>query len=248
MEVVVPSDSFLAGESLADATFRQQFDATVLAVRTRGKLVKSGLDALSIQAGDTLLVQAPPESVDRLAATGEFIVAHEVPDPDYRSRKATLAVAIVGGVVLLPALGLLDIVASALAGVVAMAVTGVLRPAELSDSVDWQVVFLLAGVIPLGRAVEGTGAAALIGSLVASSSDVLPVLGVLWLFYVVTGVVTSVISNNASVVLMLPVAVETAQTVGAEPFSFVLAVTFAASTAFLSPVGYQTNLFVYGPG
>lgn len=248
VEVVVPSSSFLVGESLASATFRQRYDATVLAVRSRGTLVRDRMEDVTVQVGDTLLVQAPTSSIDRLAAAREFIVAHQVENPDYRRQKAPLAVAIILGVVALPALGLLDIVVSALGGVVAMVLTGVLRPAELYESVDWQVIFLLAGVIPLGIALEQSGAAALIGRLVAQSATVLPAIGVLWVFYLATALVTAVISNNASVVLMLPVAVSAARAVGADPFSFVLAVTFAASTAFVSPVGYQTNLFVYGPG
>jgi di/tricarboxylate transporter len=248
VEVVVPAGSFLVGESLASATFRQRYDATVLAFRSRGTLVRDRMEDVTVQVGDTLLVQGPASSVERLAATREFIVAHEVDDPDYRREKAPLAVAVILGVVALPALGLLDIVASALGGVVAMVLTGVLRPGELYDSVNWQVIFLLAGVIPLGLALEQSGAAALIGELVAQSATVLPPLGVLWVFYLATALVTAVVSNNASVVLMLPVAVSAAREVGADPFAFVLAVTFAASTAFISPVGYQTNLFVYGPG
>ena len=248
VDVVVPSGSFLVGESLASATFRQRFDATVLAFRSRGTLVRDRMEDVEVQVGDTLLVQGPASSIDRLAATREFIVAHEVDNPDYRREKAPVAVATILGVVGLPALGLLDIVASALAGVVVMVLTGVLRPQELYETVDWQVVFLLAGVIPLGIALEQSGAAALIGSLVAETATVLPPLGVLWVFYVTTALVTAVISNNASVVLMLPVAIAAARDVGADPFAFVLAVTFAASTAFISPVGYQTNLFVYGPG
>lgn len=129
-----------------------------------------------------------------------------------------------------------------------MVSTGVLHPSEVYDSVDWDVIFLLAGVIPLGIALEQTGAAQLLGEAMAATATVLPALGVLWVFYLFTGVITSVISNNASVVLLIPVAVEAAVELGANPFAFVLAVTFAASTAFMTPVGYQTNLFVYGPG
>jgi di/tricarboxylate transporter len=248
VEVVVPSGSFLVGESLASATFRQRFDATVLAFRSRGTLVRDRMEDVDVQVGDTLLVQGPPSSIDRLAATREFIVAHEVGNPDYRREKAPLAIATILGVVILPALGLLDIVVSALGGVVVMVVTGVLRPPELYESVNWEVIFLLAGVIPLGIALEQSGAAALIGSLVAETATILPPIGVLWVFYLTTALVTAVVSNNASVVLMLPVAVAAAEDVGADPFAFVLAVTFAASTAFISPIGYQTNLFVYGPG
>jgi di/tricarboxylate transporter len=198
--------------------------------------------------GDTLLVQGMPDSVERLAANRDFIVAHEVDNPDYRTERAPIAVAIIAGVVALPALGLTHIVISALGGIVAMVLTGVLHPGELYDAVDWNVIFLLAGVIPLGVALERTGGAAVIGALVAGTAEVLPAIGVLWVFYLVTALVTTLVSNNASVVLMLPVAVSAARDLGANPFAFVLAVTFAASTAFVSPIGYQTNLFVYGPG
>ncbi|MFB6156493.1 MAG: SLC13 family permease [Haloferacaceae archaeon] len=248
VEVVVPSGSFLVGESLESTTFRQRYDATVLAFRSRGELVRKRIEDVRIQVGDTLLVQGTPGSIERLANNRDFIVAHEVTDPDYRTERAPLAVAIVAGVVALPALGLVDIVISALGGVVAMVATGVLRPNELYDSVDWNVIVLLAGVIPLGVALERTGGAAVIGALIAGTAEFLPPLGVLWVFYLVTALVTTLVSNNASVVLMLPVAVSAARDVGADPFAFVLAVTFAASTAFVSPIGYQTNLFVYGPG
>jgi di/tricarboxylate transporter len=137
---------------------------------------------------------------------------------------------------------------SALAGVVAMVLLGVLKPTELYESVDWNVIFLLAGVIPLGMALERTGGADLLAHLVLqASADLSPIL-VVGVFYILTSIITQLVSNNASVVLMIPIAVDAAQIMGAEPFSFVMSVTFAASTALLTPLGYQTNLMVYGPG
>ncbi|WP_435551348.1 SLC13 family permease [Natrinema sp. CGMCC1.2065] len=271
VEVVVPRGSFLVGESLETSTFRQRYDATVLAFRSRGETVRSDMDERRIRVGDTLLVQAAPDSIDRLSQNDDFIVAHEPDEPDYRTEKIPHAAAIMAGVVgfvavpwgavgtaLAGVTGVaalesmsalsLPIMVTALAGVVAMVASGVLKPTEIYDAVEWDVIFLLAGIIPLGIALEQTGGADLLGSLVASTGAYLPALGVLWVFYLATGLITGVISNNASVVLMLPVAVETASQIGANPFAFVLAVTFAASTAFLTPVGYQTNLFVYGPG
>ncbi len=248
VEVVIPSGSFLVGETLASSTFRQRYTANVLAFRSRGDVVRDRFEDIRIRVGDTLLVQAPPDSLTRLVQNEDFIVAHEFDDVDYRTEKVPFAIAIVAGVIALPALNVLPIVASALAGVVAMILTGVLRPNELYRSVEWNVIFLLAGVIPLGLALQQTGAAELLGNLVASTGTFLPAIGVLWVFYVATGLLTSVISNNASVVLMIPVAASAAQSIGANAFAFVLAVTFAASTAFMTPVGYQTNLFVYGPG
>jgi di/tricarboxylate transporter len=193
-------------------------------------------------------VQATSETVGRLDLNRDFIVAQEVERTDFRKSKVPVALGIVAAVVGLAALDILPIVVSALAGALAMVVTGCLKPTEVYDAVQWDVVFLLAGVIPLGIALETTGAADLLADAVVRSAEFLPLLGVLGLFYLVTALLTNVISNNASVVLMIPVAVEAATQLDANAFAFVLAVTFAASTAFMTPVGYQTNLFVYGPG
>jgi di/tricarboxylate transporter len=248
VEVVVAPGSSLVGESLVTSRFRQRFDATVLALRRGGELVRKRLDNVQLRVGDTLLVQASADSIELLDRNRNFIVAQEVERHDFRESKIPVAVGIVAVVVALAALDFVPIVVSALAGSVAMVATGCLRPTEIYDAVQWDVVFLLAGVIPLGIAMERTGAAALLAEGVVASATLLPLVGVLALFYVVTALLTNVISNNASVVLMIPVAVEAATTLGANAFSFVLAVTFAASTAFMTPVGYQTNLFVYGPG
>ncbi|WP_266082436.1 SLC13 family permease [Haladaptatus caseinilyticus] len=264
VEIVIQSGSSLLGETIATSAFRERYDASVLAFRSGGKTIRSRLNDLPLRVGDTLLVQAPNDSIDRLSRNPEFIVAHESESPDYRTEKIPWALGIIIAVVGLVGMpwstlanvtdvemfaGVeFNIVQTALAGVVLMVVTDVIKPGEIYEGVDWSVIFLLAGVIPLGVALEQTGAANLLGSLVAATADFLPLIGVLWVFYIATGLITSIISNNASVVLMIPVAVEAATDIGANPFAFVLAVTFAASTAFITPVGYQTNLFVYGPG
>jgi di/tricarboxylate transporter len=248
VEVVVAPGSSLVGESLASTRFRQRYDATVLALRRGGELIRRRMDNIPLRVGDTLLVQATVDSIERLDTNRNFIVAQEIERHDYRREKVPVAVGIVGLVVALAALDVVPIVVSALAGALAMVLTGCLRSTELYDAIQWDVVFLLAGVIPLGIAMESSGAAALLADGVVMTAEFLPLLAVLGVFYFVTALLTNVISNNASVVLMIPVAIEAASSLGAAVFSFVLAVTFAASTAFMTPVGYQTNLFVYGPG
>ena len=248
VEVVIPRGSPLEGDTLSSSTFEKRYDVTVLAIRSRGETVRERLSKARIHPGDTLLVEASSGAIDRLAQNPGYIVAHEPGEPSYRTSKIPHAAVIVFGVVLLASLGIFPILLSALAGVVAMVVAGVLKPHEVYDSVSWDVIFLLAGVIPLGMALEQTGGAKLIGEAIAASAGVLPSVAVLWLLYIITGLITGMISNNASVVLLIPVAVNAAAKLGVNPFAFVLAVTFAASTAFLTPVGYQTNLFVYGPG
>ncbi|WP_440772267.1 SLC13 family permease [Natronorubrum sp. DTA28] len=247
-ELIVSLDSRLVGERLEPESFREEFGAAVLGLRRHGTLVGERLVGRRLDVGDTLLVQAPPDALDRLSRRNDVIVAREPPRPEYRADKAPIAVAIMLGVVAVAALEIYPILVSALAGVVAMVVTGVLDSNELYDAVEWDIIFLLAGVIPLGIALEQSGGAAYIAFLVVQSAGFLPTLVVLWLFYIVTGLITEVISNNASVVLMIPVAAAAAAGIGANPLAFVFAVMFAASTAFLGPIGYQTNLFVYGPG
>jgi di/tricarboxylate transporter len=248
VEVVIAPGSFLVGESLASTNFRQRYDATVLAIRRGGELVRTRMDRMQLRVGDTLLVQATNDSVDRLNNNRNFIVAQEVHRPDFRESKIPVAVALILGVVGVAALTPIPIVVAALTGALGMVLTGCLKPTEVYDSVQWDVIFLLAGVIPLGIAMEATGGADLLAALVVMSSAALPAVGVLALLYVVTATLTNIVSNNAAVVLMIPVAADAAIQLGASIFAFILAVTFAASTAFMTPVGYQTNLFVYGPG
>jgi di/tricarboxylate transporter len=248
VEVVISPGSSLVGESLASASFRQRYDATVLALRRGGEVMRQRMDNVQLRVGDTLLVQATTDSIERLDANRDFIVAQEIERHDFRESKIPVALGIVAGVVALAALDIVPIVVAALAGSLGMVVTRCLRPTEVYDAVQWDVIFLLAGVIPLGIAMEATGAADLLADAVVETSTIMPMLAVLGVFYLVTALLTNVISNNASVVLMVPVAVEAAQRLDASAFSFILAVTFAASTAFMTPVGYQTNLFVYGPG
>ena len=248
VELVVAPGSALVGETLATSNFRQRYDGTVLALRRGRELVRQRLDRVRLKVGDTLLVQATGETIDRLDINRDFIVAQEVERHDYRSSKIPVAIGIVAAVVGVAALTEIHIVVSALAGALAMVLTGCLRPTELYDAVQWDVIFLLAGVIPLGIALQATGGADLLADLFVLAAPGLPPVVALGLMYVVTAVLTNVISNNASVVLMIPVAIETARQLNANAFAFVLAVTFAASTAFMTPVGYQTNLLVYGPG
>ena len=248
VEVVIAPDSGLVGETLESLHFRQRYDASVLALRRGGEIIHARMDERRLRGGDTLLVQASEETVSRLAIDREFVVAGEFDLPQYREEKLPIALGIVAAVVAIAGLGIASIALSALAGVVAMVVTRCLHPGEVYDAVDWNVIVLLAGLLPLGLAMEQTGAAAfLAGHVVQSAGGLTPIL-LLGVFYLLTAGLTNVVSNNASVVLLIPVAVDVAVATGANPFAFAIAVTFAASTAFMTPMGYQTNLMVYGPG
>jgi di/tricarboxylate transporter len=248
VEIVVTTGSDLVGETIESAGLQDFYRAAVLAIRRGAETAHERLTDYTLRPGDVLLIESKAETVDRLANDPNVLVAGELDLQRFRSSKMPVAVATVLGVVGLAAFGVLPVMVSALGGVVVMIATGVVKAAEAYEAVQWDVIFLLAGVIPLGKALSATGGADLLGHVIVSSADVLPAVLVLGLFYLLTALMTNLISNQASVVLLLPVAVDAAARLGVNPFAFVLAVTFAASTAFMSPVGYQTNLFVYGPG
>ena len=257
VEVRLPETSSLVGERVGDVDFRRAFGVTVLGVRRGETTVVSEFSDVALGAGDTLLLRAAGAHVDAIreapdlsvtAVATEGFLDRTAATETYREDKQWLAVATVAGVVVAAALGVVSIGIGALAGVVALIVGGVLEPDEAYDAVSWDVIFLLAGMIPLGIALERSGGAAVIADLVVAAAGAMPPVGVVALFYLVTAVVTNLVSNNATVVLLLPVAVDVATQLGATVFSFVLTVTFAASTSFLSPAGYQTNLMVYRPG
>ncbi len=256
VEVVLPEGSRLAGETVREANLAAYHNAIVLAMRKGGEILREGLREREMHVGDTLLIQVRERDLRYLVENGDVVVTHGVgidtppssSKPEPLSAKTPLALAIVAGVVLAAAMDVVPIVIAALAGVALMFATNVVSPSDAYGAVSWNVIFLLAGVIPLGTALTQTGGSAFIAGLIVDASAVLPTLALLGLFYVLTGLLANVITPVATVVLIAPVAVDTATKIGADPFSFLLAVLFAASTAFMTPVGYQTNLMVYGPG
>ena len=257
-KAVVPDDSRYVGETVAETGLSEYHRTAVLAIRRGDELIRRDLADRTLRAGDLLLVRTTPASIRYFTDTGVLVVADETAYDRFAeadvaeiaplSPKTPTMVAIMAGVIGVAALDLLPIVIAALAGVFTMVVTGCLRSADAYDAVSWNVIFLLAGVIPLGLAMEATGGAAALSELLVAAGAVLPLLAVLLLFYIVTGLLANVITPVATVVLMIPVAVEAAGRLGANEFTFLLAVMFAGATSFMTPVGYQTNLMVYGPG
>ncbi len=257
-KAVVPEESPFVGETLAETRLQEFHRTTVLAIRREGELIRTGFDEVRLEAGDLILVQTAPDTIEYFTETGDLIVIDEdafdrllkdgIDEIAPLSPKTPIAVAIMAGVVGAAALNLLSIVVAALGGVFLMIVTGCLSSSDAYDAVSWNIIFLLAGVIPLGLAMEQTGGAALIAEGLVAAADLLPLLAVLLLFYIVTGLLANVITPVATVVLMIPVAVDAAIRLDANGFAFLLAVMFASATSFMTPVGYQTNLMVYGPG
>jgi len=247
-EVLILSNSRLIGTTLKDIRFRQRYNVTVIAIRRGAELLKGRLGKIPLRFGDLLLVQGPKQSFIGLQTTRELLVLEQRDAENLRQQKAPIALGITLAVILLAAFNLVPILVSALAGVVLMVLTGCLKPGEIYGAVRWDVIFLLAGLIPLGIAMEESGATQWLASGLLAVGGHLSGYWILTFFFVVTTLLTSILSNNASVVLMIPIAVEVAKTLELNPLAFMFAVTFAASNSFLTPIGYQTNTMVYSPG
>jgi len=245
VKVMLKSVHVFHDRSLDEIDFWKRFSVAVVGINDR-KIQVQRLGSMKIGVGEILLVQASSANLRRLKNSPDFLFLEEI-EEEFQPEKMWTALAIVTAVVLAATLGM-PIVISALIGVMAMVFTRCLEFNEMYEAVNWEIIFLLAGIIPLGIAMQKSGAAALIAGSIVGVSDGLSPFVLLLIFYLVTTVMTEIISNNAAVVLLVPIALSVAGELHLNSFPFVLAVMFAASTSFLTPVGYQTNTMVYGSG
>jgi di/tricarboxylate transporter len=247
-EVLILSNSRLIGTTLKDLGFRQRYNLTVLALRRGEELIRERLGRVPLKFGDLLLVQGDKQSILGLQTTRELLVMEQKQPEELRRNKAWLAVGIILAVILVAAFDWLPILVSALLGVILMVITGVLKPGEVYGAVRWDVIFLLAGLIPLGTAMENSGATEWLAKNLLVLGGTFSGYWMLLFFYIMTSLLTEILSNNATVVLVLPIAAQVAKSLSLNPYAFMFAVTFAASNSFMTPIGYQTNTMVYSPG
>jgi di/tricarboxylate transporter len=247
-EVLILSNSRLIGSTLKDLRFRQRYNGTVLAIRRGEELIRERLGQVPLKFGDLLLIQAPKESFIGLQNSRELLVLEEKNVESLRTNKAYIALAIVVGVIVISAFDILPILTASLVGVILMIITKCLKPGEIYGAVRWDIIFLLAGLIPLGTAMDNSGTNEWLANKLLFLGDHLSGYWILFLIYFATSLLTELLSNNATVVLMIPVAVKVAENLGIDPLSIIYIVTFAASNSYIAPIGYQTNTMVYAPG
>ncbi len=247
-EVIVQPNSPLEGRTLKGINFRATYGATVLAIRHRGEDIVEKIGLVPLREGDELLVLMPRRNLDRLRREPGLVLMGEVEVPEVDARKAAIAVAIIAAVVGIAAAGLYPIVVTAVAGSVVMVVTGCLPVRRVYESIDWKVIFLLAGVIPLGTALESSGAATQVVDFTMGLLEGAGPRAILGGFSLLTLILTGLMSNNATAALMVPLALGVAGALDVDERPFLVAIMFSASAAFWTPFGYQTNLLVYAPG
>jgi di/tricarboxylate transporter len=247
-EVVVAPNSRLIGKTIKSSYFRNIFHATALAVRHRGQLYNMGFADMPLNAGDAILVETRREHYDALKNNKNFVIVSDIETPQYRKNKIISAVAVIAGVIATAALGIMPIMVGAIIGAIAMVIIGCITLEEAYDAIDWKVIFLLGGIISLGVALEKTGTAMyLSGKMIQFLGGFGPV-AIVAALYLLTSMLTETMSNNATAVLLAPIAIAAAEAMGVNPTPFLMAIAFAASASFMTPVGYQTNTMIYGVG
>ena len=247
-EALLPSGSTLAGASLRELRFRQRHNATVLALRRGQQTVQERLGQAVLRAGDVLLLQAPLDSIRGLQASNDLLILDQFEDDLPFLIRKPIAIAIAIGMVLLPSLTNIPLVGSVLLALIAMVAFGCLRPAEIQRSIRLDIILLLGSLSSFSVAMQVTGLADLIAINLDFVLSGMPLYFALIVIFVATVILTQFISNAASVALILPVAIQFSSVLGISPNALIMLVLFGASQSFLTPMGYQTNLMVYGPG
>jgi len=252
VECLLTEKSDLVGHSLMNSNFRRRFGTFILAIRREGTIFRKKIAHIVLQAFDTFLVYGPLNKVNELSKGGDFIVLGKVEAELRKQRFWWMSIVVVLAAIGLAAAGIMPIVKGAMIGVVLLLALKVLTPQEGYQSIHWQVIILIAALIPVGIVVQSSGTAEWIGGFISSAVRMVPVEWqphvLLALIYLITMILTEVSSNAATAIIMTPIALAVTQQMGLEPRAFIFAVAFAASASFITPVGYQTNLMVYGPG
>lgn len=248
VEAMVAPNGRLVGHTLAELDFQRMHLASVLAIHRRGEVLRARLNTVRLAVGDLLLMAVPADELVRLRDDPSLVVVREKEQARVSWRQAGLSLAVIAAVVLFAAQGWLPIMASALLGCIALVLLRCLTPEDAYNAIDWRVIMLLAGAVPLGIAIQQSGLAAYIVEQAVSAFGQHGPLAMLAAIYLLTMVLTEFMSNTAAAVLLAPMALTTATTMGIDAKPFIIAVMFAASTSFATPVGYQTNTMVYNAG
>lgn len=247
VEAVVSPHCGALGQNLRDAKFRDRYGAVVLAVARHGERIKGNLGTIRLEAGDTLLLEARPAFVTRQRYNKDFLLINDLDSQTPRHERAWLSWGILIGVVAAAGLDLTSMLNAALIGAGLMIATGCCSVSQAEKSLDLTVVITIAASFALGAALYKTGVAGYLAVCLIDLSGGKPWL-MLILIYVAVSIFTELITNNAAALLVLPIALEVTHNAGLNHEPFILAIMMAASASFATPLGYQTNLMVYGPG
>ncbi len=248
VEVILSPHSNLSGQTLQELRFREKYSLTVLAVWRKGKAIRTGLRDLKLQFGDALLLLGSWKKISVLGKEPDFIVLTDDIQEPVREDKAVTALAVMAAVLIPVILGWLPIYIAVVIGAAIMILTKCLTMDEAYRFIEWKAVFLIAGMLPLGVALDKTGTATLVAEQTIALLGPLGPYGVLFGLLVITFIATSIIPTAALVVLMVPIALKTSAGLGISPYPLMMGIAMAASSSFTSPVSHPANVLVMGPG
>jgi len=251
-ECLVTDNSSIIGKTLQDSNFRRRFGSFVLAIKRDGEIIRRKISHFILKPFDTLLVYGPKDKIIDLGEKEGFIVLGKVDATLDNNPLRWLSLITILLSVILAVVGLLKIEVGVLLSVIILFLTKVITPSEAYKSIHWQVIIVIAAFLPMGAAISTTGMDAIIGNFIESfiglfPSEILPFV-LLAVIYFLTMVLTEVASNAATAIIMTPITLALSSAFSYDPKPFIFAVCFAASASFITPVGYQTNLMVFGPG
>jgi di/tricarboxylate transporter len=248
VEAVLSPHTTLSGKTARELNFRTKYGLSVLAIWREGRAYRSNLRDMALRFGDALLLYGSRDKLRLLGSEPDFLVLSEDIQETPRVNKVPVALLIMG-LVLLPAiLGWLDIAISAIGGVALMIITGCLTMEEAYRHIQWKAIFLIAGMLPLGIAMQQTGAARFIAETVVNLVGGFGPLAIMAGLFILAALASQVMPNPAVAVLLAPIALSTAADLGISPYPLMMAVAVSASAAFLSPVGHSANILIMGPG
>ena len=249
---MVTDQSDVIGKTLREANFRKRFGAFILAIRREGLIIRKKIAHVVLHTYDTLLIYGAKRQISELEKSGKFILLGEMQADLVKVRFWWISIVSIVLTVFLAAIGVLPILKGALISAVILMMFRVISPNEAYESIHWQVIVLIAALIPLGIVIQSSGTATYIANMIMQYVDTLsPSIQPYVLFalvYFVTMVMTEVSSNTATAIIMTPIVIAITADMQFDPRPFIFGVCFAASASFSTPVGYQTNLMVYGPG
>jgi di/tricarboxylate transporter len=251
-EGLITQTSRLINKTLRDLDFRRHYGAFVLAVRRHGSTLRKKIAHSALQASDTLLMLAPTDRLNELRRSDDMIIISEAEYKLHRSRSWWAVIVVLPLLLILVSTGVIDILRGALLAVVILLLMRAVDVRESYRSVEWSVLLLIAAFVPVGFAMQTTGTAQFLASGILAlagywPTDLVPIMS-LSLVYLATSLITNLVSNNATALVMAPIAISLASVLGVDARPFLIAVAFASSAAFMTPMSYQTNMMVYGPG
>jgi di/tricarboxylate transporter len=252
VECLLTDDSDLVGKSLMSTNFRQIFGAFILAIRREGGIFRKKIAHMKLHAFDTLLVYGPSKKISNLSERGDFIVLGKVQARLIKEKFWWVSIYVALISIFFAAIGFIPIMKGAFISVVILLSLKIITAQESYQSIHWQVIVLIAALIPIGIVIQKTGTADWIGNNISDFiylfSDEIQPYALIATIYFITMILTEISSNVATAIIMVPIAIAVSTQLGFEPRPFVFTVAFAASSSFITPIGYQTNLMVYGPG